>query len=490
MEGKKEILDDGNKPVPERIEDFTPQWCEWALKSSGTIGTNATVISADIKRLVDETTGVTDGGGCTDAQIFRIKLIYGGEIAGNEPNTVIAKWFYNLTMKLPLKWRLICRLTGQYGGGLEENIFRSDIMFCREVIPLIKDTFQYSKVYYTGMVDRGNRNVWNGTIMNKPCNVKSITLMQDMDGWESSSLRDNFLKGGLDPVTKKACLINIAVLHAAFWGKKAEKIKHAFRDPSVQEGKYRGAAHKFQAARSRISAIASVQACRSMIQKCKTAWESYAWMAVKKEVTMPSWFTAETLEDGSYPILKDREVLEMLDVFAERYPSFNEEIASAYMKKPMQTLLHGDFHAGNHMYGVNNDKGKIVVLDFQLVGMGMVAVDICFFFGYQATVSDFIPMAKVYHDALVKNGVDDYTWEEFKKDMIIQQGEFVLKLVKDFAAMPPEKFLEFLNIFGEKSASIRPFLECGAYCWPIIILTDIYVKNKEGFLNKNSFSDI
>ena len=105
-------------------------------------------------------------------------------------------------------------------------------------------------------------------------------------------------------------------------------------------------------------------------------------------------------------------------------------------------------------------------------------------------VSDFIPMAKVYHDALVKNGVDDYPWEEFKKDLIIQFGEFALKVITHMGNMPPKKFLELMKIFGDKFAAIQPLLECGAFGWPMMILTDIYLKNKEGFLNESAFSDI
>ena len=76
-----------------------------------------------------------------------------------------------------------------------------------------------------------------------------------------------------------------------------------------------------------------------MIQKFKSTWDSHAWMRVRKEVDMPSWFTAEYLEDGSCPILKDLAVLEMLDMFAERYPAFNKTTALHYLKKLLRIRI-------------------------------------------------------------------------------------------------------------------------------------------------------
>ena len=57
--------------------------------------------------------------------------------------------------------------------------------------------------------------------------------------------------------------------------------------------------------------------------------------------------------DGSIPILKDPIILEMLHLFGLRYPKFSNEVIGEYYNKPVQTLLHGDFHHGNHMYVVS-----------------------------------------------------------------------------------------------------------------------------------------
>ena len=120
----------------------------------------------------------------------------------------------------------------------------------------------------------------------------------------------------------------------------------------------------------------------------------------------------------------------------------------------------------------------------------MAVVDFWTFLGYQGNVSDILPLAKVYHDALVDNGVDKYTWEDFKKDMIIQLYEIVIKTFTELNSLPPKEYDKMMNLFGEKSAQMLQMFSCGAMGWIIIILTDFYIQNKEGFLDPHSFSDI
>ena len=40
-------IEDGNKVVPESIDDYSSHWCEWALKKTNTIGENVKVISVN-----------------------------------------------------------------------------------------------------------------------------------------------------------------------------------------------------------------------------------------------------------------------------------------------------------------------------------------------------------------------------------------------------------------------------------------------------------
>ena len=47
----------------------------------------------------------------------------------------------------------------------------------------------------------------------------------------------------------------------------------------------------------------------------------------------------------------------MFNVFVKRFPKFNESKAEEYVKRPSETLLHGDFHSGNVMIGEGENKG-------------------------------------------------------------------------------------------------------------------------------------
>ena len=56
-------------------------------------------------------------------------------------------------------------------------------------------------------------------------------------------------------------------------------------------------------------------------------------------------------------VLKDPLVIEMFNVLVERFPYFNERKADEYVKRPSETLIHGDFHSGNVMLGEGINKG-------------------------------------------------------------------------------------------------------------------------------------
>ena len=73
------------------------------------------------------------------------------------------------------------------------------------------------------------------------------------------------------------------------------------------------------------------------------------------------WLTIGPKEDGSYEVLKDPIVQEMLDVFILRMPDYYEHKFKKSLKMPLQTLIHGDFHGGNHMYGMDGKEGRALV---------------------------------------------------------------------------------------------------------------------------------
>ena len=78
-------------------------------------------------------------------------------------------------------------------------------------------------------------------------------------------------------------------------------------------------------------------------------------------------------------VIHDPIVNEMFAKMACRLPDYYQQKMKDFVKKEPQTILHGDFHGGNHMYGTGENEGKIVALDYQWAGRGLVAVEFLYF---------------------------------------------------------------------------------------------------------------
>merc|ERR1719479_842409 len=87
-----------------------------------------------------------------------------------------------------------------------------------------------------------------------------------------------------------------------------------------------------------------------------SSWGTHSMTKLPQGSMLPKWLTIEPLEDGSYVVLKDALVQEMFDAYAERLPKYNEEKLKPFLKKEPETVMHGDFHPANHMFGVNENE--------------------------------------------------------------------------------------------------------------------------------------
>ena len=489
MSAKIDVSVDGMKPVPDSIDEITPAWCEWALRQGGSIGKTTTITSAEVERFKDEDTGeINDGGGLTGAKLFIVTIKYGGEITGNEPSSIVGKIMFECKESASLPWRIILKLAGSWDL-TSEDFWRTDIKFFRNILPIIKDKYKTPKVYYTGIVDKGNRNYFTSTILNKPCRVKTVSLMEDFKGWGTLTL-DKLISGeSMDFENCVACLKNLAVLHATFWGGNHSEIKNMFQRLSFMESTFKEQAHSKMVSRKRTKFACSTETIQKGLKVMIERWKDESYMSINEsnKLMIPDWFSAETLEDGSYPILKDSSVLEMLNVCSERFPNFAKQVINPYLKIPMQTICHGDFQSGNHMYGKGENKGKIVAVDFQCVGMGMASGEVLAFICWTMPSRNFMHLAKCYHTALEENGIDNYPWEAFKKDLIIEIMENIMKTSMDFAERTMKKFDQMFGIFGDKFAGFKKFLEGGVCGMMFLLATDMYRRDKENFLNPETF---
>ena len=173
------------------------------------------------------------------------------------------------------------------------------------------------------------------------------------------------------------CLKNFAILHAKFWGNKEflEKIGSAKTDRD-----YRPSRYSKLAAQSRNGIVSSSESFRKKVEKALSSeWPEHPAVKLPKNAPKPDWLTIEPLEDGTYVVMKDPLVLEMFKICEERLPNYNRQKSKDFIKKEPQSLLHGDSHAGNHMYGTGENEGKIIAVDFQMAGSGLVTVDLVYF---------------------------------------------------------------------------------------------------------------
>ena len=200
---------------------------------------------------------------------------------------------------------------------------------------------------------------------------------------------------------------------------------------------------------------------------------------------LPKWLTIEPLEDGSYVVLKDPLVQEMFDAYAERLPKYNEEKLKPFLKKEPETVMHGDFHPANHMFGVNENEGKALALDFQLIGTGLVSVDLVYFMVAATGLYDFEDWeyaCKEYHTILVENGVTDYSWSELQTELEMCLVELHTSICFATMTTPEEMLKDAMKNAGDKAEDIKKLFESGFLITPILLLTGIYARDKTNFL--------
>jgi len=486
-------LENGNsfKEVPNSLDDITATWCEQALRKDGVIGPTTTVSSVEIKRLVNNETGALDGGGMTPTQMVRIKLTYEGNTSDCQPpSSIIAKHLN--TGKCVFAGKFVFRMVTALfmGRNREEKVWRTDVKFHEEALPLIKEKFLHPKVYYTTIIDGGNRNFIDEVIRAAPHKIRSITLMEDMEGWKSQIAGVNRANFGQAVPT----IQNIATFHGTFWGNKNKKIKDGF-DPAVGEMELRGSSYSKFMRKKRNKFSSNVDGLRKSVNKGAKQWGDSGWLQFSKNVPFPNWMKCNQDDmntDGRILVMKDENVIEMLEAYIERFPKFSKEVSTKFLDIPSQTLIHGDFHNGNHMYLEEDGEFKVVAFDFQTVGQGMAVSDLVTFIilsRYHESLSEEMELLKKYHEALVLSGVGDYTFQDLKKHFITACFEYLTKLMIDFSDRTPEKMESMLkSMLGEeKLADFTKMFNSGIACGIFLFLTSLYLHDKEMFLNGEQF---
>ncbi|MFT4796851.1 MAG: hypothetical protein ACJAYE_000582 [Candidatus Azotimanducaceae bacterium] len=103
--------------------------------------------------------------------------------------------------------------------------------------------------------------------------------------------------------------------------------------------------------------------------------------------------------------------LELYEQFAGNYLKINTAISG---RSPW-TLAHQDYRVENLLFG-EPGSGKAIVLDWQGIGRGPGAYDLAYLLGGSMTVparrQHEVELVRAYHDELLANEVDDYSFDQ------------------------------------------------------------------------------
>lgn len=115
----------------------------------------------------------------------------------------------------------------------------------------------------------------------------------------------------------------------------------------------------------------------------------------------------EVFGDAILPELRD-----YVAGYGEMRPQILEDLAAM-----PHTLVHFDFRADNLFF---DEDGSIVVVDWQTISQGGGAADVGYFLSQNLSTEDRraneAELLRAYHDALVANGVADYSYEQLVAD--------------------------------------------------------------------------
>ena len=464
--------------VPQSLRDITSEWCENMLKKGSVISKDTKITNTDIRKITNEEIGVDDGGGFSGSVLVKLVPTYSGNVIGNEPASMVCKISGN-------NWNITTLLRFfdyTVGGCNSEELFsRQEGLFFQKIAPLMQSThYGLPKCHFVGVDDKGNSTFTQYVILNKPSKVRSIMVMEDLCCWKSLNV--------CTCVTRQqiiACLKNVAILHAKFWGNK--EIADIFGLCKMERDNRKTRYSKF-AALMRKRKLSSPDSVKKTIEKLFSSdWIDHSSMRLPKDKPKPDWLTIEPLVDGSYVVMKDPLVMEMFSTFSNRIPNYYQHKLKQFKTKEPQTLLHGDIHSGNHMYGTGENEGKVIAVDFQMAGSGMAVIDVTTLLTSSWHISNFQEIedfAREYHSTLVENGVKDYNWIEFKNDFELIIVERMLVLTDLLTMMKPTTFFNMVTKWGneQKADGIKKAFDSGFFNANVLFLTSMYVKDKDNFL--------
>ena len=371
-------------PVPMHRHDLTAAWLTSALRSTGVIAPGTRVRTCAQHPIV--TVSVTgeareDGGGLSGPQLVRLRLAYEG---GAGPAQMVAK-FGNWGDKQHMPaWPWQSRLLQVVGNLRLEEQFRREILFYQDVHPHLQG-LRLPRVYYVAMTAAPLVRAWSYVLFDTRTPLRFCVLMEDLAVDHFAAVP---LGASLPFPRAKQALMNIAQLHAFGW-----QLPRLWAQLQLRPTPWLTFLRADEGLQRR--------------QRDKCVRTNFVPTFLHRWAQHPRQPAAAR----GVSLLQEPEVVAMLTAFTASCATWADDAALTARLAP-QTIVHGDFHGGNHLFHPHD---ACCVIDFQFFGTGRVADEVAYFF----TLSfDPAPEAEeellhLYHHALVEAGVPDYPYGQF-----------------------------------------------------------------------------
>jgi len=127
-----------------------------------------------------------------------------------------------------------------------------------------------------------------------------------------------------------------------------------------------------------------------------------------------------------------------------------DKIADLFNAMEPKTLVHGDYKVSNIFIDKSKPEDQqVYAIDWQWFGVGNPALDVMYFLStsiHHDHVGLQTDLVKLYHAALVSNGIEDYPfavfWNQFK---LCWLDFFIYVVVSKWGSMTPQDFAKYQN---------------------------------------------
>jgi len=371
-------------PIPGDCHGITAAWLTSALRSTGTIAEGTRVRACTYHPMVAVSASGEardDGGGLSGPQLVRVTLSYEGGVG---PAHLVVK-FGNWEDKAQMPaWPWKSRLLQVIGHLRLEDQFRQEVVFYQDMHPHLQG-LRLPKVYYAAMTDAPPVPAWAYMLCDTRTPLRFCILMEDLTIAHFAPVP---LGESLPFTRAKHALRNIAQLHAFGWQQPRLWAQlHLHPTPwltllRADEGLQRRQRDKFLHT--------------NVIPTFLDRWAHHP---------------GQPVDVHSVSLLQEPALVAMLTAFNASCATWAAGAAQTARLAP-QTIVHGDFHGGNHLF---DPQEACRLVDFQFVGTGRVADELAYFFtmSFDPDPEAEAALLHLYHQALVEAGVHGYPYAHF-----------------------------------------------------------------------------